>query len=212
MPGPIAPALLLLTSLLRGQTLAAAAPPAQPARPFGIGSVNLLSLTAALPSAGAADAAGPVGEAPMSLRTLRESADRLLERDVKAAVLGARLRESGAQWSSVSGGATGPRSADLVQRTVQNNVSPPTSFGGDGWAGLLTALIPASAAALSSNPALADARACLSFLQGYEGKIRAFRDGLPATDEAATPELLLQWERLSAELRANASCRGRGPR
>jgi len=205
MPGPIALAPLLLAALLQGTGLA---PPTRPARPFGIGSVDLFPLAASLPSPELSDPAAQLPEPPVPLRRLRERVDRFLENDVKTAASGARLRESGARWSAATGGAAGPRSADLVQRTVQDSVSPPTSWGGDGWAGLLTALVPASIAALSFNPALGEARTCLAFLDGYERRVRAFRDGLPATDEAAAPELLLQWERLSAELRTNVSCRG----
>jgi hypothetical protein len=184
-------------------------PPTTPVRPFGIGRVDLLSLAAPLPSAGAFDPAGTLREPQASLRKLRESADRFLESDVKTAVSSARLRETSARWGSVSGGATGPRSADLVQRTVQDSISPPTSWGGDGWAGLLTALLPVSIAAVSPNRALGEAQACLSFLEGYERGVRAFRDRLPSADDAATPDLLLQWERLSTELPANVSCRPR---
>jgi hypothetical protein len=184
-------------------------PPTTPVRPFGIGRVDLLSLAAPLPSAGASGPAGAVLDPSTTLRGLRESADRFLESDVKTAVSSARLRETSAQWGSVSGGTTGPRSADLVQRTVQDSISPPTSWGGDGWAGLLTALLPVSIAALSPNRALGEAQACLSFLEGYERRVRAFRDGLPTSDEAATPDLIRQWERLSGELSANVSCRPR---
>ncbi len=212
MPGPIVLAPFLLALSFRGAVPAPAAPPVTPARPFGMGSVDLVSLAVALPSAEVADATAPLPGPPTSLGGLRESVDRFLVEDVKRAVSGAQLRESGARWNSVTGGAAGPQSADLVQRTVQDAVSPPTSFGGDGWAGLLSALIPASAAALSFNPALGEARSCLTFLEGYERRVRSFRDGLPATGETPLPELLLQWERLSAELCANVPCRGRGSR
>ena len=212
MPGPMVLAPFLLALFSRGAVPAPAAPPATPARPFEMGSVDLVSLAAALPSAEVAGATAPLSGSPTSLRGLREIVERFLEEDVKRAVSGAQLRESGARWNSVTGGAAGPRSASLVQRTVQDAVSPPRSFGGDGWAGLLSALIPASAAALSFNPALGEARSCLTFLESFERRVRSFRDGLPANDETAAPELVRQWERLSAELRANVSCRGRGSR
>jgi hypothetical protein len=212
MRGPVALVVVVLGPLLSAGRLGAEMPATPPGRSFGIGPVDLAALAAALPTPGPADSAASFPAPPTSLRSLRESVDRFLENDVKAAASGARLRESGARWNAATGGAAGPRSADLVQRTVQDAVSPPASWGGDGWAGLLTALLPASIAALSFNPALGEARACLSFLDGYERRVRAFRDGLPATEDPAEPELLLQWRRLEAELSANATCRGRGSR
>lgn len=153
---------------------------------FGLGSVDLVTLAASLPPIESAAPAQSEPERPPTCRELHVRVEAFLANDVRARVASARRRLAwGERQSAVS---------------TRENVS-------DSLSALVEVL--AGFASYSMNPGVRDAKACLSFLDGYDARVRVFRDDVPETDATAPPGLLERWERIVAELGENTPCHRR---
>ncbi len=159
-------------------------PDVEPGR-HNLGLVDLVSLAAAMPE----EAGPPAGRAespPRTLSDLHRRVEAFLGRDVRRSVESARWRLAAAQRSAAVG-------------------SPAGSYDGNPWGALLAVVV--GSVSYGMNPGLRSAKSCLTFLEGYERRVRALHEEVPETGEPVTPELLGRWERLSAELAGNISCR-----
>ena len=183
-------AFLLLSLTLTFSTGGSLRPETPPPR-LNIGLVDLVALVSSMPpEAGPAPAAGE----PAAARTLAElhrQVESYLGGEVTRAVEGARFRVAWVRRSTSAEPAAG-------------------SLQGDPWSALVAVVI--GSISYTTNTALRDAKSCLSFLEGYERRVRALHEEVPETDEVVTPELRARWERLSAELKDNTPCRLRRPR
>jgi hypothetical protein len=153
---------------------------------FALGHVDLLGLAESVPLEPLP--APTSGEpSPRTLRDLYARVEAFLAGDVRREVEGARWRLAWAEG----------RAANVASGSYENN-----------WPGALLATV-VGMIGYSTDSGLREAKACLSFLESYQRRVRTLRDGVPETDELAPPGLLDRWQRLTVELRANTSCRRR---
>jgi hypothetical protein len=182
--GGVRGGLLVLVGLAASAGLAVETGPSHSR--FALGSVDLVAIAASMPPIEIAAPAEPEPERAPTCRELHARVEAFLGNDVRAEVASARWRLAWAErQSAVSSG---------------ENVS-------DSLSALLVVLIGSVSYATSSG--VRDAKACLSFLDGYDARVRALRDDVPESDSAAPPGLLERWERIAAELRENVPCHRR---
>ncbi len=182
MSAPILVALALTFST--GSSLR---PETRPAR-FELGLVDLVALASSMPPEAATAADPKESEPPRTLLELHKRVEAFLGGDVKRALEGARFRLDWARRRAAVDAGAG-------------------SYEGNPWGALIAVVI--GSVSYTTDTGLRDAKACLSFLEGYERRLRALHDDVPATDEPVTPDLLGRWDRLSTELRRNRACPGR---
>ena len=154
---------------------------------FALGSVDLVALAASMPPIESAAPAEPEPERPPTCRELHARVEAFLANDVRARVARSRARLVRAEkGSAVSSG---------------ENVN-------DSLSALVVVLLGSVAYAVS--PDVRDAKACLSYFDTYDARVRVLRDDIPETDSAAPAGLLERWERIVAESGEKTRCnRGR---
>ncbi len=178
---------LLVALSLTFATRLPAHPEAEPTR-HNLGLVDLVALAAAMPPDAGSPARVKDLPPPLTLSDLHRRVEAFLGRDVKRAVESARWRLVAAQRSAIVD-------------------TPAGSYEGNPWGALLAVVV--GSVSYGMNPGLRSAKSCLTFLEGYERRVRALHEDVPETQAPITPELLGRWERLKAELGESGSCRGR---
>ncbi len=176
------PLAMFVLAFSTGPSAGHGAPPGR----FALGNVDLVALAASTPPIESVAPAELQPEPTPTCRELHARVESFLASDVKTEIAAARWRLT---WAE------------------QRAVIDPGGNVSDSWSALFVAVL--GAISYTATSGVRDARSCVSFLEGYDGRVRALRDGVPETGDAAPAGFLERWERVSAELRENVSCHRR---